>query len=140
MRTVTWSNGSVKMIDQTLLPGRLAYVTYTRPEEVVEAIRMMVVRGAPAIGVAAAMGVALAAVRSTTDNLKELKKELEEILDGIVDRNAESLRAYREAEDADREKQKQECERRPPACVAPRRDRQTDRHYQEQHVQERCVG
>lgn len=77
MRTVTWSDGSVKMIDQTALPGRLAYVTYTRPEEVTEAIRTMVVRGAPAIGVAAAMGVALAAARSTTRDLRELMKELE---------------------------------------------------------------
>jgi len=77
MRTVTWSDGSVKMIDQTALPGRLAYVTYTRPEGVAEAIRTMVVRGAPAIGVAAAMGVALAAARSTTEDLRELMKELE---------------------------------------------------------------
>lgn len=77
MRTVTWSNGSVKMIDQTALPGRLTYVTYTRPEGVAEAIRTMVIRGAPAIGVAAAMGVALAAVRSTSDDLRELMKELE---------------------------------------------------------------
>jgi methylthioribose-1-phosphate isomerase len=77
MRTVTWSDGSVKMIDQTALPGRLAYVTYTRPKEVAEAIRTMVVRGAPAIGVSAAMGVALAAARSTTEDHEELMKELE---------------------------------------------------------------
>jgi methylthioribose-1-phosphate isomerase len=77
MRTVTWSDGSVKMIDQTALPGRLAYVTCTRPEGVAEAIRRMVVRGAPAIGVAAAMGVALTAARSTTGDLRELMKELE---------------------------------------------------------------
>jgi methylthioribose-1-phosphate isomerase len=77
MRTVTWRNGSVKMIDQTALPGRLAYVTYTRPEGVAEAIKTMVIRGAPAIGVAAAMGVALAAVRSTTGDLREFMKELE---------------------------------------------------------------
>ena len=77
MRTVTWSEGSVKMIDQTALPGRLTYVTYTRPEEVADAIRTMVVRGAPAIGVAAAMGVALAAVHSKSNDLKGLLKELE---------------------------------------------------------------
>ena len=77
MRTVTWSGGSVKMIDQTALPGRLTHVTYTRPEEVAEAIRTMVVRGAPAIGVAAAMGVALAATGSATEDLRELTKELE---------------------------------------------------------------
>ena len=77
MRTVTWSYGSVRMIDQTLLPGRLAYVICTRPEQVADAIRRMVVRGAPAIGVAAAMGVALAAARSTTKDLRELMKQLE---------------------------------------------------------------
>jgi methylthioribose-1-phosphate isomerase len=77
MRTVTWSDGSVKMIDQTALPGMLTYVTYTRPEGVAEAIRTMAVRGAPAIGVSAAMGVALAAARSTTEDLGELMKELE---------------------------------------------------------------
>ena len=77
MRTVTWRDGSVKMIDQTALPARLAYVTYTRPEQVADAIRTMVVRGAPAIGVAAAMGVALAAARSKTEDLGELMKELE---------------------------------------------------------------
>lgn len=77
MRTVTWSDGSVRMIDQTALPERLAYVTCTRSEEVADAIRSMVVRGAPAIGVTAAMGVALAAARSKTTDLKELMKELE---------------------------------------------------------------
>ena len=77
IRTITWSDGSVRMIDQTALPRRLAYVTYTRPEGVADAIRTMVVRGAPAIGVAAAMGVALAAARSTTGDLRELVKELE---------------------------------------------------------------
>jgi methylthioribose-1-phosphate isomerase len=77
MRTVTWSDGAVKMIDQTALPGKLAYVTYTRPEQVAEAIKAMVVRGAPAIGVAAAMGVALAAARSKKKDLGEFMKELE---------------------------------------------------------------
>ncbi|MGP8125975.1 MAG: S-methyl-5-thioribose-1-phosphate isomerase [Nitrososphaerales archaeon] len=78
MRTVTWSDGSVRMIDQTALPGRLTYVTYTKPEQVAGAIRTMVVRGAPAIGVTAAMGVALAAARSKRRDLKEFMKELEQ--------------------------------------------------------------
>ncbi len=77
MRTVTWKDGSVKMIDQTALPTRLSYVTYERPEQVANAIRTMVVRGAPAIGVAAAMGVALAAVRSKAKTPPELLRELE---------------------------------------------------------------
>ena len=77
MRTVTWSDDSVRMIDQTALPGRLAYVSYTRPEQVADAIRTMVIRGAPAIGVAAAMGVALAASHSTARDRRALMKELE---------------------------------------------------------------
>jgi methylthioribose-1-phosphate isomerase len=77
MRTVTWTDGSVRMIDQTALPRKLSYVEYRKPEQVAEAIRTMVVRGAPAIGVAAAMGVALAAARSATEDLPKLMNELE---------------------------------------------------------------
>ncbi len=77
IRTITWEDGAVRMIDQTALPIRLTYVRYTRPEQVAEAIRTMVVRGAPAIGVAAAMGVALAAVRSKATKLPDLMRELE---------------------------------------------------------------
>jgi methylthioribose-1-phosphate isomerase len=83
MRTVTWERGRVKMIDQTALPGRLRFVEYDRPEQVAEAIRTMVVRGAPAIGVAAAMGVALAAVRSREEDRGLLMRELERSADSI---------------------------------------------------------
>jgi methylthioribose-1-phosphate isomerase len=78
MRTVTWADGRVKMIDQTALPTRFAYVSYSTPEQVATAIRTMVVRGAPAIGVAAAMGVALQATRSKAKTLPEFIKALEE--------------------------------------------------------------
>ena len=77
MRTVTWTGDGVKMIDQTALPAKLTYVTYRTPEQVAAAIRSMVVRGAPAIGVAAAMGVALAAVRSRSSRLTDLMKDVE---------------------------------------------------------------
>jgi len=77
MRTVTWENDAVRMIDQTALPGRLTYVRYTRPEQVADAIRTMLVRGAPAIGVAAAMGIALSAVRSKERNFPAFIRELE---------------------------------------------------------------
>ncbi len=76
IRTVTWESGAVSMIDQTSLPTRLVRVRYTSPSEVACAIRTMVVRGAPAIGVAAAMGVALAAVRSKAGTKEEFMKEL----------------------------------------------------------------
>jgi methylthioribose-1-phosphate isomerase len=61
MGTVEWRRGSVVMIDQRELPGREVYRVYRDYRDVARAIRDMVVRGAPAIGVAAAMGVALAA-------------------------------------------------------------------------------
>ncbi len=76
-RTVTWEDGAVSMIDQTELPGRLRRVRLSSPEEVAEAIRTLVVRGAPAIGVAAAMGLALAAERSSAHDARELRRELE---------------------------------------------------------------
>ncbi len=68
IRTIEWSDAGVVMIDQRLLPGQEVYVTCRTPEEVAEAIRSMVIRGAPAIGVAAAMGVALGIRRLTSRN------------------------------------------------------------------------
>ena len=59
VKTIEWTQGSVVMIDQTRLPNEEEYVTCTTYQEVAEAIRSMVIRGAPAIGVAAAMGIAL---------------------------------------------------------------------------------
>jgi methylthioribose-1-phosphate isomerase len=77
LRTVTWNNGRVTMIDQTRLPTKLSYVTFTTAEQVAAAIKTMVVRGAPAIGVSAAMGLALAAVHSRAKNLPDFVRELE---------------------------------------------------------------
>ena len=59
IQTLEWTDDGVRFIDQTKLPTEEVYVTCTTYEEVADAIRTMVVRGAPAIGVAAAMGVAL---------------------------------------------------------------------------------
>lgn len=77
LRTITWAGRSVKMIDQTVLPARLVYRSYTRCTDVAEAIRTMVVRGAPAIGVAAAMGVALAALQSKAADKRRLMADIE---------------------------------------------------------------
>jgi len=82
-RTITWRNDSVIMIDQTLLPARLVHRKCTHPSEVADAIRTMVVRGAPAIGVAAAMGVALAAIRSRARDKGGLMKDLEAAADTL---------------------------------------------------------
>jgi methylthioribose-1-phosphate isomerase len=64
IETIRWTEEGVVMIDQTRLPGEEVYVTCRDHHEVAEAIRRMVIRGAPAIGVAAAMGVALGVCRS----------------------------------------------------------------------------
>jgi methylthioribose-1-phosphate isomerase len=61
VRTIEWRNGRVVMIDQRLLPTREVYRVYSDHREVARAIKDMVIRGAPAIGVAAAMGIALGA-------------------------------------------------------------------------------
>jgi methylthioribose-1-phosphate isomerase len=58
--TIEWRDGAVRMIDQRRLPGELVYVDARTVDELCQAIRTMVVRGAPALGVAGAMGVALA--------------------------------------------------------------------------------
>jgi methylthioribose-1-phosphate isomerase len=67
IKTIEWQNGKVIMVDQTLLPGEEVYRTYTTAEEVARAIETMVIRGAPAIGVAAAMGIALGMQSVTAD-------------------------------------------------------------------------
>ncbi len=59
IETIQWTSSGVVMIDQTRLPHEETYVTCTDYKQVAEAIRSMVIRGAPAIGVAAAMGIAL---------------------------------------------------------------------------------
>lgn len=74
--TVKWENNQVIMIDQTKLPGRLVYVKYKKYEDVARAIERLVVRGAPAIGVAAAFGMALAAISSKAKTPKALLKDL----------------------------------------------------------------
>jgi len=60
--TIEWCAGAVRMIDQRVLPGRLAFVEARTVDELCHAIRTLAVRGAPALGVAGAMGMALAAV------------------------------------------------------------------------------
>lgn len=68
MRSVDWQDGAVRFLDQTGLPLREAYVQTTDPAVVAEAIRSLRIRGAPAIGVAAAFGVALGAAGARADD------------------------------------------------------------------------
>ena len=77
LRTVEWKDNCVIMIDQTKLPNKLIFVKYSDYKEVAEAIRTLVVRGAPAIGVSGAFGMALAALQSSSDNTQDLLSDLE---------------------------------------------------------------
>jgi methylthioribose-1-phosphate isomerase len=76
MRSVEWHHGQVRMIDQRLLPAEFRLVDYGDYREVAEAIRVMVIRGAPAIGAAAAFGMALAAQESRSQDRESLLEDL----------------------------------------------------------------
>jgi len=79
IKTLEWTDAGVRFIDQTKLPTEETYVTCNSYEEVAEAIRTMIVRGAPAIGVATAMGVALGVRDSKATSYEELRQDLEGI-------------------------------------------------------------
>ena len=79
IKTLEWTDAGVLFIDQTKLPTEEVYVTCKTYDEVADAIRTMIVRGAPAIGVAAAMGVALGAQQSQATALPEFEREFDAI-------------------------------------------------------------
>jgi methylthioribose-1-phosphate isomerase len=83
IQTLEWTKSGVVFIDQTKLPTEEVYVTCTTYQQVADAIRNMVVRGAPAIGVAAAMGIALGVKNSKAENGSDLKKDFEQICETI---------------------------------------------------------
>jgi len=73
IKTVEWTNEGVRMLDQRLLPTEEKYLILRSYEEVADAIKQMVVRGAPAIGVSAAMGLALGANQSVGTSVADLE-------------------------------------------------------------------
>src|SRR5229473_5992310 len=83
IQTLEWTDLGVRFIDQTKLPMEETYVTCKTYVQVADVIRNMVVRGAPAIGVAAAMGIALGVKNSKAENVGGLKQELDQICDVI---------------------------------------------------------
>ncbi len=78
-RTLEWTHEGVVMIDQRKLPAEESYPIFRSYQEVAQAIKDMVVRGAPAIGVAAAMGVALGAKQIDTDDSREFEERFSAI-------------------------------------------------------------
>jgi methylthioribose-1-phosphate isomerase len=83
IQTLEWTEQGVRFIDQTKLPTEETYLVCKTHEQVADAIRTMVVRGAPAIGVAAALGIALGVKDSQAESVSELKRELDEICDNM---------------------------------------------------------
>ena len=84
VKTLEWTDAGVRFIDQTRLPTEEIYVTCRDYREVATAIRDMIVRGAPAIGVSAAMGVALGVRNSQAKNVAELRPEFDEICNTLA--------------------------------------------------------
>src|SRR5215468_5608653 len=83
IQTLEWTDSGVRFIDQTKLPTEETYVNCKTCDQVADVIRNMVVRGAPAIGVAAAMGIALGVKNSKAETVGELKQEFDHFCDVI---------------------------------------------------------
>jgi methylthioribose-1-phosphate isomerase len=81
---IEWTDRGVVMLDQRLLPAEEVSYTYTDYREVAKAIREMVIRGAPAIGVAAAMGAALGVLHSPATSVEALRAEFTGICDTLL--------------------------------------------------------
>jgi methylthioribose-1-phosphate isomerase len=79
IQTIEWKESRVVMLDQRLLPSEEIYRSYSTHLEVAEAIRSMVIRGAPAIGIAAAMGIALGLKNTDAESLEALDRQFEHI-------------------------------------------------------------
>ncbi|HKO62866.1 MAG TPA: S-methyl-5-thioribose-1-phosphate isomerase [Pyrinomonadaceae bacterium] len=77
IKTVEWTDEGIRMLDQRLLPREEKYLTLRSYEDVAEAIKKMVVRGAPAIGVSAAMGLALGASQSVGMSVSDLRDDFD---------------------------------------------------------------
>src|SRR5438067_12190828 len=84
VKTIEWTEEGVRMIDQRKLPTVEEYPIFKTYRDIAGAIRSMVIRGAPAIGVAAAMGVALGVRDSKATNMAELRAEFDEITETLA--------------------------------------------------------
>jgi methylthioribose-1-phosphate isomerase len=84
LTTIAWENDGVKLIDQTKLPESLEYIICKNHLDIADAIKKLAIRGAPAIGVAAARGLALCANNSTCSNKVKMMEELELAYDVLL--------------------------------------------------------
>ncbi len=83
-RAVEWLGDRLRLIDQRLLPAEESYLELCSTRQVADAIRDMVVRGAPAIGVAAAYGIVLGVNEIVTDDKEQLLRQLDSVIDTII--------------------------------------------------------
>ncbi|MGD0336657.1 MAG: S-methyl-5-thioribose-1-phosphate isomerase [Candidatus Omnitrophota bacterium] len=84
IRTIEWKNNSIKIIDQTKLPGRLEYIYIKDLKALWKAIKIMQIRGAPALGAAAALGVYLGIRNKRSGNFNQFSKALDKIISYIA--------------------------------------------------------
>ena len=82
--TIEWADGKVRLIDQTLLPIELKYIECRTVEQIWEAIKVLRVRGAPAIGIAAALGTVLGVWHSSATEYETFRKELDQVVDYLA--------------------------------------------------------
>jgi len=82
--TIEWKGKHIRMIDQRKLPGKVEWVICRNDKDVVRAVRCMVIRGAPAIGVAAAMGLALGSETIKADTYDAFERRFREMADRMV--------------------------------------------------------
>ena len=80
VETIQWDKGRVKLIDQTLLPNKFKHIYCDTVESIWEAIKNLRVRGAPAIGIAGALGVVIGIQDSNAKDYSEFKKQLEQVI------------------------------------------------------------
>lgn len=79
VNTIEWKSGKVRIVDQTQLPCRLVYLDCRTPEEICRALKRLAIRGAPAIGIAAAMGLVLGIQKSQAADFKSFMKEMKKV-------------------------------------------------------------
>lgn len=84
LKSIEWKDGRVIILDQSLLPHRIEYIECRDYEEVAEAIRKLKIRGAPAIGIASAMGVALGAEKLNTESLSDFLRSLNSMIEVML--------------------------------------------------------
>ncbi|MGD0352927.1 MAG: S-methyl-5-thioribose-1-phosphate isomerase [Dehalococcoidia bacterium] len=95
MKPVEWLGNKLKIIDQTQLPGKLVFLDLRNYTEVVAAIKQMKVRGAPAIGVAAAFGIALGAGDIKADNKAKFLSQFNKILQSFAAARPTAVNLFR---------------------------------------------